>query len=72
VVYWSTVATGAQRNVRSRQGLAEYLLLVGFLVLSAAGAVAVFGDELRTAFGLAPRPAAAAPARASAPSPPAR
>jgi hypothetical protein len=42
----------------SRQGLAELLLLVGFLVLAAAGAVAVFGVELRQAFGAPPPPAA--------------
>jgi hypothetical protein len=42
----------------SRQGLAELLLLVGFLVLAAAGAVAVFGAELRQAFGAPPPPAA--------------
>ncbi len=45
----------------SRQGLAELLLLVGFLALAAGGAVAVFGAELRQAFGARP-PAAATPA----------
>lgn len=50
----------------SRQGLVELLLLVGFLVLAAAGAVAVFGAELRQAFGAPPPPPAApaGPARA--------
>jgi hypothetical protein len=50
----------------SRQGLAELLLLVGFLALAVGGAVAVFGAELRQAFGAqAPPPAApAGPARA--------
>jgi hypothetical protein len=43
----------------SRQGLAELLLLTGFLALAAAGAAALFGEELRQAFGA--RPAAAAP-----------
>jgi hypothetical protein len=45
----------------SRQGLAELLLLVGFLALAAGGAVAVFGGELRQAFGAQP-PVAATPA----------
>jgi cytochrome c-type biogenesis protein CcmH/NrfG len=45
----------------SRQGLGELVLVAGFLALAAAGAVAVFGAELRQAFG-AP-PATAAPAR---------
>jgi hypothetical protein len=50
----------------SRQGLAELLLLVGFLALAAGGAVAIFGAELRQAFGAPPPPATppAAPARA--------
>jgi len=48
----------------SRQGLTELLLLVGFLALAAGGAVAVFGPELRQAFGATPGPASpAAPAR---------
>jgi Flp pilus assembly pilin Flp len=51
----------------SRRGLAEYLLLVGFLVVAAAGAIALFGDEIRGAFGVPP----AAPARAAALHPPA-
>jgi hypothetical protein len=47
----------------SRQGLTELLLLVGFLALAAGGAVAVFGSELRQAFGATPGPASpAAPA----------
>ena len=45
----------------SRQGLVEVLLLTGFLALVAAGAVALFGDELRQAFGAAPPPAPASP-----------
>jgi hypothetical protein len=44
----------------SRQGLLELALLVGFLTLAAAGAVALFGDELRQAFGARP-PAAQRP-----------
>ncbi|HTN52287.1 MAG TPA: hypothetical protein VML50_07805 [Anaeromyxobacter sp.] len=56
----------------SRQGLLEYLLLVGFLALAAAGAIALFGDELRSAFGLRPaRPPAAAPAGLRPAGPPA-
>jgi hypothetical protein len=35
----------------------ELLLVAGFLALAAAGAVALFGDELRQAFGAAPPPA---------------
>ena len=38
----------------SRQGLVEYLLVTGFLLVTAAGAVAVFGDELRGFFGVVP------------------
>jgi Flp pilus assembly pilin Flp len=50
----------------SRRGLAELVLLVGFLALAAAGVVAVFGDELRQAFGAPPAAATSArgPARA--------
>ncbi|BDG04346.1 hypothetical protein [Anaeromyxobacter oryzae] len=44
----------------SRRGLTEYLLLVGFLVLACAGAVALFGDEIRAAFGVRPLPGATA------------
>jgi hypothetical protein len=36
--------------VRAR--LVEYLLVTAFLALAAAGAVALFGDELRGALGL--------------------
>jgi hypothetical protein len=46
----------------SRQGLTELLLLVGFLALAAGGAVAVFGAELRQAFGAPAGPAAPAAA----------
>jgi len=42
----------------SRRGLVELLLVAGFLALAAAGGVALFGEELRQAFG---GPAAAAP-----------
>jgi Flp pilus assembly pilin Flp len=40
-----------------RQGLVEYLLVLAFLALAVGGAVALFGDELRSALGL-PAPAA--------------
>lgn len=50
----------------SRQGLTELVLLVLFLAVAAAGAVAVFGPELRAAFGVRPLPGARAPAPASA------
>jgi hypothetical protein len=42
----------------SREGLVEYLLVAGFLALAVAGAVALFGDEIRAALaGAPPRPA---------------
>jgi hypothetical protein len=48
-----------------RQGLLEYALVTAFLALAAAGALAIFGDEIRGALGLrAPPPAASAPAPA--------
>jgi hypothetical protein len=46
-----------------KQGLTEYAIVTAFLALAAAGAIAIFGDELRGALGLGPpppRPAAAA------------
>jgi hypothetical protein len=46
-----------------RQGLVEYAFLTAFLALAAAGALALFGDEIRGALGLR----SAAPAPASAP-----
>ena len=39
----------------SRRGLVELLLVTAFLALAAAGAVALFGDELRQALGAAQR-----------------
>jgi len=36
----------------SREGVREYVLVTAFLVLAAAGAVILFGDELRGALGL--------------------
>jgi hypothetical protein len=35
----------------SRQGTVEYLLVVAFVALAVAGAVALFGDEIRGALG---------------------
>jgi hypothetical protein len=46
---------------RSREGLAELLLLLGFLGVAVAGAVALFGGEIREAFGAPAPPTAAAP-----------
>ncbi len=40
-----------------RRGLVEYALVTAFLALAAAGAIAVFGDEIRAALGLRPPPA---------------
>ncbi len=48
------------------QGLVEYLIVLALLALAAVGAVAIFGDNVRTLFGIAP-PRAAAPAGTSAP-----
>lgn len=39
------------RHPASRQGVAEYLLVVAFVALAIAGAVALFGDEIRAALG---------------------
>ncbi len=53
-----------------KQGLWEYALVTGFLALAAAGAIAIFGDEIRAALGLRappPPPAAASPAPRSGP-----
>ncbi|HET7824692.1 MAG TPA: hypothetical protein VFK90_05140 [Anaeromyxobacter sp.] len=45
-----------------KRGLVEYALVTAFLALAAAGAIAIFGDEIRAALGLrpgsAPAPAA--------------
>jgi hypothetical protein len=35
----------------SRQGTVEYLLVVAFVALAVAGAIALFGDEIRAALG---------------------
>lgn len=62
------MAEPAHRSRPSRQGLAEYLLLVAALAILAAGAVALFGPEIRAALG-SPPPRGATPAPAT-PSPP--
>ncbi len=51
-----------------KSGLVEYALITGFLVLAAVGAIAIFGDEIRSALGVRPPgpPAASAAPRASA------
>jgi len=43
----------------SRKGMVEYLLVVAFVALAVAGAIALFGDEIRAALG--PPPARPAP-----------
>ena len=42
----------------SRQGLSEYVLVTAFLALAAAGVIAIWGDEIRSAFGARATPAA--------------
>ncbi len=55
------------RDLRAfRQGLVEYLIVLALLGLAAVGAVAIFGDNLRSLFGLSP-PRASAPALPGAP-----
>lgn len=44
-----------------KQGLVEYALVTAFLALAAAGAIAIFGDEIRGALGLR-QPARGTPA----------
>jgi hypothetical protein len=50
-----------------RQGLTELAVLTAALVALAAGAVVLYGDELRAALGVRPPPAARAAAPGSAP-----
>ncbi|WP_242347022.1 hypothetical protein [Anaeromyxobacter terrae] len=45
-----------------RQGIVEYAVVTGALVALAAGAIALYGDELRVALGVRPPPVAARPA----------
>ncbi len=40
------------RRGPSREGLREYALVTAFLALAAAGAVILFGDQIRGALGL--------------------
>jgi hypothetical protein len=54
------MAAADPRPRPSRRGLTEYLLLVAFLALAAAGGLAVFGDDLRAVFGVRPPPGAVA------------
>ncbi len=51
-----------------KQGVTEWALVTAFLALAAAGAVAIFGDEIRAALGV--RPSAAAPSPRTAPAAP--
>jgi hypothetical protein len=55
-----------------RQGVTEWAFVTAFLALAAAGAVAIFGDEIRAALGVRPaaRPAAARTAPAARPADP--
>ncbi len=51
-----------------KQGLVEYAFVTAFLALAVAGAIAIFGDEIRGALGLhPPRAASPSPAAALAP-----
>jgi hypothetical protein len=55
-----------------KQGLVEYALVTAFLALAAAGAIALFGDEIRGALGMrppSPPPAAPSSTRPTTPSP---
>ncbi len=45
------------RRRPSPEGLREYALVTVFLALAVAGALILFGDELRGALGLGGRPA---------------
>ncbi len=42
------------RRGQSSEGLREYVLVTLFLALAVAGALILFGDEIRGALGLAP------------------
>ncbi|WP_041453298.1 hypothetical protein [Anaeromyxobacter dehalogenans] len=63
------MAEPAHRSRPSRQGLTEYLLLVGALAILAAGAVALFAPQIRAALGGPPAagPTTPAPAPRSPP-----
>jgi hypothetical protein len=47
-----------------RQGLVEYAVVSGVLLALAAGAIALYGNELRTALGVRPAPVVVRPAPA--------
>jgi Flp pilus assembly pilin Flp len=49
------------RRPASREGIAEYLIVFAFVALAIAGALALFGDDIRGALGTAT--AAARPSR---------
>jgi hypothetical protein len=53
-----------------RQGLVEYAVVSGVLVALVAGAIALYGNELRAALGVRPAPGAARPAPAAPAAPP--
>jgi hypothetical protein len=44
------------RPPASREGLVEVLLVAAVVALAIAGAIAIFGDEIRAALGPPPRP----------------
>ena len=44
-----------------RQGIVEYAVVSAALVALAAGAIALYGDELRATLGVRPAPAAVRP-----------
>jgi hypothetical protein len=44
--------TRRQRRGPSREGLREYALVTAFLILAAAGAIILFGEQIRAALGL--------------------
>jgi hypothetical protein len=50
-----------------KRGIGEWAMVTAVLALAAAGAIAIFGDEIRAALGV--RPAARAPAPAVRPAP---
>ena len=47
--------------------MTEWALVTAFLAVAAAGAIAIFGDEIRAALGVRPVPRAPAAARAAPP-----
>ena len=48
-----------------RQGLVEYAVVSGVLLALAAGAIALYGNELRAALGVRPAPVVVRPAPAA-------